>query len=70
MDIPNKIILQIFQLLEKSDLKSARLVKKTWTVVAAKLLFDQVYVSPHSENLEVFTAIAQHPLLSQCIKTL
>lgn len=70
MDIANEIILEILKLLQKCDLKSARLVSKTWTTFAAELLFDQVYVSVHPENLEVFSAIAQHPLLSQCIKTL
>ena len=70
MDIPNEIILQILKSLEKSDLKSARLVSKTWTAFAAELLFDQVYVSVHPDNLEVFKAITQHALLSKCVKTL
>ena len=70
MHLPNEIILLILRSLEKHDLKSARLVSKTWTSLAAEFLFDQVYVSVHPENLEVFSAIARHPLLSQCIKTL
>lgn len=70
MDIPNEIILQILKLLKKSDLKSARLVSKTWTVFAAEFLFDQIYVSVHPDNLEVFKAITQHALLSKCVKTL
>lgn len=70
MDVPREIILGILKLLQKSDLKSARLVSKTWTGFATQLLFDQVYVSPHAENLEVFCAIARHPVLSRCIKTL
>ncbi len=70
MDIPNEIILQILKSLEKSDLKSARLVSKTWSAFAAELLFDQVYVSVHPDNLEVFKAITQHALLSKCVKTL
>ena len=70
MKLPNEIILLILKSLEKHDLKSARLVSKIWTSLAAELLFDQVYVSAHPENLEVFSAIARHPLLSQCIKTL
>ena len=70
MELPNEIILLILKSLEKHDLKSARLVSKIWTSLAAELLFDQVYVSAHPENLEVFSAIARHPLLSQCIKTL
>lgn len=70
MNLPNEIILQILRSLEKCDLKSARLVSSTWTALAAEFLFDQAYVSVHPKNLEVFNSIAQHPLLSQCIKTL
>ena len=70
MYLPNEIILLILRSLEKHDLKSARLVSKTWTFLAAEFLIDQVYGSVHPENLEVFNAIARHPLLSQCIKTL
>ena len=70
MDLPDEIILLILKSLEKYDLKSTRLVSKTWSSLAAEFLFDQVYVSAHPENLEVFSAIARHPLLSQCIKTL
>ena len=70
MNLPNEIILQILRSLEKCDLKSARPVSSTWTALAAEFLFDQAYVSVHPKNLEVFNSIAQHPLLSQCIKTL
>ena len=70
MDLPNEIILHILKSLEKCDLKSARLVSKTWTAFAAEFLFDQVYVSVHPENLEVFEAITQHALLNRCVKTL
>lgn len=54
----------------KCDLKSVRLVSKTWAAFATEFLFDQVYVSAHPENLEVFNAITQHTLLSKCVKTL
>ena len=70
MDLSNEIILQILKSLGKSDLKSARLVSKTWSVSAAEFLFHRAYVSVHPENLEVFNAITQHPLLSKCVKTL
>ena len=70
MELPNEIILLMLKSLEKHDLKSARLVSQTWSSLAAADLFDQVYVSAHPENLEVFSAIARHPLLSRCIKTL
>ena len=70
MALPNEIILHILKLLQKPELKSARLVSKTWTACAAEPLFDQAYISVHPENLEVFRAITQHPLLSKCVKTL
>ncbi len=56
--------------LKKSDLKSARLVSKTWATFAAERLFDHAYVSAHPDNLDVFIAITQHPLLSKYVKTL
>lgn len=70
MDIPNEIILEILKFLPKCDLKSARLLSWTWNHFATELLFDQVYVSAHPDNLKVFNAIAQNPRLSRCIKTL
>ena len=70
MDLPNEIILQIVQSLEKCDLKSVRLVFQTWIAFATERLFDRVYVSAHSDNLEVFKAITQHTILSKCVKTL
>lgn len=70
MDLPNEIIFHILTLLVKCDLKSSRLVSKAWTAFATELLFDQVYVSAHPENLEVFRAITQHALLSKCVKKL
>lgn len=70
MDLPNEVVLLILKSLGKSDLKSARLVSKTWTAFAAEYLFDQAYVSAHPENLEVFRAITRHRLLSKCVKRL
>ena len=70
MDLPNEIILHILKLLEKSDLKSARLISKTWSAFAAEFLFNRAYVSAHPKNLGVFNAITQHPLLSKCVKQL
>ena len=70
MYLPNEIVLQILTSLKKSDLKSARLVSKTWATFAAERLFAHAYVSAHPDNLDVFIAITQHPLLSKCVKTL
>ena len=70
MDLPNEITLHILKSLDKSGLKSARLVSRSWSVLAAESLFYEVYVSAHREDLDVFNAITQHPLLSRCVKEL
>ena len=69
-NVPNEILLLIFRQLHKEDLKSIRLVCKLWSSLPVGLLFDRVYVSPHSVNIIVFNSIAAHPLLSKCIKEL
>lgn len=70
MALPNDLIPHILKSLKKCDLKSVRLVSVTWGTFATELLFDQAYVSNHPENLEVFKAITQNPVLSKCVKTL
>lgn len=68
MDLPNEILLSIFALLERKGLKSSNLVSKIWRECASTILFDQIYVSSVKEDLEVFEAIAEHPLLSRCVR--
>jgi hypothetical protein len=70
MQLPNEIYLSIFALLERTDLKTSRIVSKTWCACASTLLFDQIYVSSAREDLEIFEAVAQHPLLSRCVRRL
>ena len=70
MKIPNELILQILESLEKYDLKSARLVSKDWSELTAPLLFDEIYVSIHPEFLEIFRSFSQHPVLSKRVKKL
>ena len=70
MDFPIEVVLLVLKSLHKSDLKSARLVSKNWTALAAERLFDQIYVSAHPDNLDVFRAITRHPLLSKWVRTL
>lgn len=69
-DVPNEILSLIFSHLHKEDLKSIRLVCKLWTWLPVRLLFDRVYISPHSVNIKVFKSIAAHPVISRCIKEL
>lgn len=66
MDLPSEIVLAILSPLSRPDLKSARLVSKNWSLCAAEFLFDVVYISPSKEDVDVFQAITQHPVLSKC----
>lgn len=70
MELPNELLLGILQDLDKSDLKGARLVCKTWSCLSAEYLFNTIFISPHQLNLEVFKNISQHPLLCRCVKKL
>lgn len=70
MNLPKEILLSTLQLLERSDLKSARLVSNPWCVCASTLLFDTIYVSSAKEDLEAFETVTQNPLLSNCVRHL
>lgn len=70
MHIPNELVLAILKYLERSHLKSARLVCKTWSSCASQFLFDQIYVAPNKIDLEVFSEITQHPSLKNCVRRL
>ena len=56
--------------LRKSELKNLRLVSQQWHVMATPLLFDRVYVSPREKDLQVFSNITKHPVLSRSIKAM
>lgn len=66
MDLPSEIVLAILKPLARPDLKSARLVSKNWSLCAAEFLFDIIYISPSKEDIDVFEAMTQHPVLSRC----
>ena len=70
MDLPNELLLQILSHLNRSDLKNARLVSRTWSLYSSEYLFDTIYASTQKEDLTVFNAVAQHPVLSKCVRTL
>ena len=58
----------VAEFLCKSDLKTLRLVSRQWHAMTTPLLFDQVYVSPRKKDIQVFSHITKHPLLSRSIK--
>ena len=70
MHLPNELVLDILQSLGRTDLKSARLVCKSWYPCASHFLFDKVYVAPNKIDIQVFEAITQHPILSKCVRHL
>lgn len=70
MYLPNELVVAILESLGRHDLKSARLVCKTWFSYASGLLFDTIYVAPNKVDLELFNAITQDPILSKCVRHL
>ena len=67
---PTEIFLEIFQYLQKSDLKSVRLVSRSCSHWASSFLFDTVYISAHKEDFDVFNSLANHQHLSKCVRHL
>lgn len=70
MYFPNELVVAIIKSLERYDLKSARLVCKTWSSYASAILFDKIYVAPNRVDLQVFNAITQDQYLSKCVRQL
>ena len=70
MHFPNELVEAIVQSLPGHGLKSARLVSKTWCSYASILLFKKIYVAPNRLDLQVFNAIAQHPIFSKYVRHL
>ena len=70
MHLPNELVVAVIESLGPHDLKSARLVCKTWCSYASGFLFTKLYVAPNRADLEVFNAITQHPILSECVRQL
>ena len=66
--LSTEIILNIFRFLIKRDLKAVRLVQQAWTNLPAAALFDQVYISPHTKDLDVLAKISCHPVYSTKVK--
>lgn len=69
MHLPSEILLAIFINLNKTSLKSWRLVSKAWSASSIEFLFDRLFVSPQ-EDLKVFKAVSSRPHLSRYVKEL
>ncbi|KAG6999221.1 hypothetical protein G7Y79_00036g071770 [Physcia stellaris] len=68
VNLPTEIKTSVFELLDKADLKQARLVSSSWYPLATRLLFDRVYISPKSLDIEVFMECVRHPVIKESIK--
>jgi F-box-like len=58
--LPTELLLEIFGLVDKADLKSLRLVSRRFNGIAPSILFMSVNASPHAEDLEVLRLISEH----------
>lgn len=68
LQLPNEIVHLILKRLPKERLKRMRLVCKKLSDLGAPLLMDVVYISPRSEDTEVFNSVTQHPTFRAAIK--
>ena len=68
--LPNEIILSVLTNLSGKDLKSARLVCQSWSILAITKLFRCVYLSSRSKDLEVINQITSHEHLRRAAKEL
>ena len=59
-NLPIEVLLMIFKLLDKSHLKAIRCACKFFKSLVSPRLFDKIYISPHSQNLDVFRQISEH----------
>ncbi|MCJ1385386.1 hypothetical protein MMC17_008508 [Xylographa soralifera] len=64
---PDEILLNVFQFLKKSAIKRARLVCRKWAFLPIRFLFDRVFISYHNRDLDVFTKITGHPVISASV---
>ena len=69
-DLPDELWAMVLQFLMKVDIKSARLVCKTFNRLSIPLLYNVVIVAPLRKDLEVFDAIARDEVYSKCVKEL
>ncbi|KAH8744256.1 hypothetical protein F5883DRAFT_590406 [Diaporthe sp. PMI_573] len=66
--MPPEIILEILRNVSKRDVKSTRLVWGKVNPIASPILFTRVYASLHLKDLEVLSAISEHPTLKDLVQ--
>lgn len=68
--LPPEIWIVVFQYLSKSDLKTIRLISRTWSDFSSKYLFDTVYVSSFQIDYDNLATISQHPRFPKFVRYL
>ncbi|KAL8669283.1 MAG: hypothetical protein Q9168_006115 [Polycauliona sp. 1 TL-2023] len=64
----NELVSSILSYLPQKDLKSARLVNKTWASLGGQKLIGTIYISPREIDMAAFDGITQNPDLAQSVK--
>lgn len=67
-NLSTELLNEILSYALKSDLKSVRLASKTFRAISSAFLFARVYASVHLKDLEVLSAISQHPDLRLLVR--
>ena len=70
IDLPNEVLMNIFHFLEKKDLKVVRLVCRSWSALTIRDLYNRAFVSRRQNDMEVLTAISNHPTIRLAIREL
>lgn len=66
--LPPEIAVNILRWLPAKDNKNVRLVSKFFNVIASQFVFESLYISTKLKDREAFTAVSEHPFLSQLVK--
>ncbi|MCJ1402174.1 hypothetical protein MMC11_005393 [Xylographa trunciseda] len=68
--LPDEVLLMIFESLQKKYLKHVRLVCQRWSHLPIRLLFNRVFLSHYSKDLDVFSQITSRPEMSSSVTEL
>ncbi|KAL8782336.1 MAG: hypothetical protein Q9213_005457 [Squamulea squamosa] len=67
-EFADEVTLQILSYWSIKDVKEARRTSHSLARLGAQFVFKTLYVSPRTKDMEVFTAITNHPLLRDSIR--
>ena len=65
--LPIDVMCEVFDYLQRIDIKQLRLTSKGIHAIASHLLMSRAYVAVRRETMDAFNEIASHPMFSQTI---